>query len=486
MTPFRPSPIFLPALIAAFLVLSACAPTDRYSYESIRAEYRESGASSQDSAATSSARSDASRPFAGPISLAEAIRTALARNPDNQAAVARIRQAEAALDKAESAFYPTVRLYTEYARADAPSAYLFKTIDQRKLPPNTNFNDPDELTNYESGVATRWNLFNGGRDLLKRRMAETGLSAARLDRKSVENALVASVIRAYYDALAARGFIQIAEESVQTVDKQLEIMRVRLEGGGALKSDVLSLEVRKAESEEEWVRRRNGYQLALTALANVMGVPPEPPPRLAENGRLEMTMPDAAAGLDYALANRPDLRRIRERVRQSRMGVDAARAGYLPTVDLQAQYYLDDEDAAYDLDRDNWQVALVLNWNLFTGFRTRSAVREASARLSETLAMDRKTALGLRMDVKNAYLRLSEAEARLRVTRRSVAAAEESLELVRRQFTGGAVSITRFLEAELDRNRAKIRETAARYDREKALAEIGRAIGYWAETKRLR
>jgi outer membrane protein TolC len=113
-------------------------------------------------------------------------------------------------------------------------------------------------------------------------------------------------------------------------------------------------------------------------------------------------------------------------------------------------------------------------------------VREAAAHLSETLAMDRKTDLGLRMDVKNAYLRLSEAEARLQVTRRGVAAAEESLELVRRQFTGGAVPITRFLEAELDRNRAKTRETAARYDREKALADIGRAIGFWAETDELR
>lgn len=483
---FRTSPFFLPAVIAALLVLSACAANDRYSYESIRAEYREFGASRKNSAATSPAKTDASRPIAGPVSLAEAIRTALERNPDNQAAAARIRQAEAALDAAESAFYPTIRFYTEYTQADAPSAYLFKTIDQRELPPNTNFNDPDELTNFESGLAAQWNLFNGGRDILRRQMAQTGLSAARLDRQTVENALVASVIRAYYDALAARGFIQIAEESVQTVDKQLEIMRVRLEGGGALKSDVLSLEVRKAESEEERVRRGNGHRLALNALANVMGVPPNPPPRLAQNGRLEMTMPDAAAGLDYALANRPDLRRIRERVRQSRMGVDAARAGYLPAVDLRAQYYLDDEDAAYDLDRDNWQVALVLNWNLFTGFRTRSAVREASARLSETLAMDRKTDLGLRMDVKNAYLRLSEAEARLRVTRRGVAAAEESLDLVRRQFTGGAVPITRFLEAELDRNRAKIRETAARYDREKALADIGRAIGFWAETDELR
>ncbi|MFP4308421.1 MAG: TolC family protein [Desulfococcaceae bacterium] len=485
MRPFRRSPVFLPALIAALLVLSACAADDRYTYETIRAEYPPPAASPTTAASTAN-QTSSSRATGGPLSLAEAIRTALAQNPDNQAAAARILQAEAALDAAESAFYPTLRFYTEYARADAPSAYLFKTIDQRKLPPDTNFNDPDSLTNYESGLAVQWNLFNGGRDILRRQMAQTGRSAARLDRKTVENALVASVIRAYYDALAARGFIQIAEESVQTVDKQLEIMRARLEGGGALKSDVLSLEVRKAESEEERVRRRNGYRLALNALANVMGVPPEPPPALAENGRLEMAMPDAAAGLDYALANRPDLRRIRERVRQSRMGVDAARAGYLPTVDLHAQYYLDDEDAAYDLDRDNWQVALVLNWNLFTGFRTRSAVREASARLSETLAMDRKTGLGLRTDVKNAYLRLSEAEARLQVTRRGVAAAEESLELVRRQFTGGAVPITRFLEAELDRNRAKIGETAARYDREKALADIGRAIGFWSETDKWR
>jgi outer membrane protein TolC len=484
MRPFRRSPVCLTALIAALLVLSACAADDRYNYETIRAEYPPPGASS--TAATPANQPGPSRAAGAPLSLAEAIRTALAQNPDNQAAAARIQQAEAALDAAESAFYPTIRFYTEYTRADAPSAYLFKTIDQRELPPNTNFNDPDSLTNYESGLAVQWNLFNGGGDILRRQMAQTGLFASRLDRKTVENALVASVIRAYYDVLAARGFIQIAEESVQTVDKQLEIMRVRLEGGGALKSDVLSLEVRKAESEEARVRRRNGYRLALNALANVMGVPPEPPPNLAENGRLEMTMPDAAAGLDYALANRPDLRRIRERVRQSRMGVDAARAGYLPTVDLHAKYYLDDEDAAYDLDRDNWQVALVLNWNLFTGFRTRSAVREASARLSETLALDRKTALGLRTDVKNAYLRLSEAEARLQVTRRGVAAAEESLELVRRQFTGGAVPITRFLEAELDRNRAKTRETAARYDREKALADIGRAIGFWSETDELR
>jgi outer membrane protein len=486
MTPFSRPVLSAVFLLSALALSSGCRHADPYAYDAIRAEFADAGSPMAREASEPAAPSDSPRPESGPVSLAEAIRTALANNPDNQAAAARIRQAEAALDAAESAFYPGIRFYTEYTRADAPSAYLFKTIDQRELAPNTDFNEPGRLRNFESGIAARWNLYNGGRDILNRRMAETGLSAARLDRNTVENALVASVIRAYYDALAARGFIEIAEESAETVNKQLEIMRVRLAGGAALKSDVLSLEVRQAESEEERLRRRNGHRIALNALANIMGLPPEPPPALAENGRPEMDMPDDDAGLDFALARRPDLKRIRARVRQARMGVDAARAAYLPSVDLHAKYYLDDENAAYDPDRDNWQVALVLNWDLFAGFRTRSAVREASARLSETLAMDRKADLGLRMDVKNAYLRLSEAEARLRVTRRGVAAAEESLDIVRRQYTGGAVPITRFLEAELDRNRAKIRETAARYDREKALADIGRAVGFWSDAERLR
>ena len=57
--------------------------------------------------------------------------------------------------------------------------------------------------------------------------------------------------------------------------------------------------------------------------------------------------------------------------------------------------------------------------------------------------------------------------------------AEESLDLVKKQYEGGSATVTRYLEAELDRNQARIRVIVARYDREKARAEVGRAIGYW-------
>jgi len=97
------------------------------------------------------------------------------------------------------------------------------------------------------------------------------------------------------------------------------------------------------------------------------------------------------------------------------------------------------------------------------------------------LAADRKTTLSIQLDLRTSYLKLNEARARLAVAHASVAQSEESLRLVKKLYDGGSVTITRYLDAELARNRARIRATAAHNDREKALAAVGRALGYWAE-----
>jgi len=109
----------------------------------------------------------------------------------------------------------------------------------------------------------------------------------------------------------------------------------------------------------------------------------------------------------------------------------------------------------YDRDRENWMAAIILNWDLFTGFSTRSEKGKASAELEEMLAADRKVLLNIKLDVKTSYLELEAAEARLEVTQSSVEMAEESLQLVKKQFDGGSATVTRYLEAELARNTAQ-------------------------------
>jgi outer membrane protein TolC len=473
------------------LAVMGCAASDRYQLETIRSQFAplpqapDNGAVPPPPAVFD--------PSAEPLTLARAVALAKANNPDLGMATARIARAQADLAKASAPFYPYLSVYTEYLQGDAPSAYLFKQIDQRKLPPDADFNDPGWFENWESGMRARWNLYNAGRDRLGRETALSGESLAQWTRRGVENRLIALVIQAFYDARAAREFIQTAQASVATVESQLRVMTVRFKAGGALKSDILTLEVRLAQAREDLVGSRNRYRIARAALTNLMGIDPAPALKLADTplGPETLsfpgseTVPDHAMpetlteGLAYALTHRPELTQVAERLRQTRMALDSARGGYLPRVDLEARYYLDDPGLAYDTERDNWAAAVILNWDLFSGFRTRADIGAARAAIDEALAADRKTLLEIQFDVQQAYLNLQAAQERLKVALSAVDKAEESLGLVKTQYEGGSATVTRYLEAELDRNQARIRVIAARYDQEKTRAEIGRAIGRW-------
>jgi outer membrane protein TolC len=76
---------------------------------------------------------------------------------------------------------------------------------------------------------------------------------------------------------------------------------------------------------------------------------------------------------------------------------------------------------------ENWTAGILFNWELFQGFYTRADENEARAIFEEMLLRDRKTTLAVELEVKTAYLGLTDARARLEVARQRVANAEESL-----------------------------------------------------------
>ena len=263
-------PVFL---VFTFFLLSGCASKDNYRYENIQKDYAARLPIPKNTAASNRRQPEVN--LDRPLSLADAIQMALVNNPDKQMANARINQSQALVERANAAFYPAFGFYTEYLQGDAPSAYLFKTVDQRMLLPDTNLNFPGWFENWETGVDARWNLYNGGRDTLSRKISKSGLAISNYDRLAIENRLVIAVSQTYFNCLAAQEFISITEESVASVAEQLRVMRVKFRAGGALKSDLLSLEVRLAQAREEVVRSGNRLKTLLTALANILGVSPE-------------------------------------------------------------------------------------------------------------------------------------------------------------------------------------------------------------------
>ena len=413
------------------------------------------------------------------LTMETAITTALENNPDIRMARTLIKKAEASVKKTEAAFWPRVTAFSELSAGDAPSAYLFKTIDQRELPRDIDFNDPGSFTNTEVGIMAGINLYDGGKNRLEKQLAEKKLADQTARVLQTENDRIAEVIQMFFTALKAREYILIARTSVQTVEEQLDMMTVRFRGGSVLKSDILSLKVRLAEAQKNLVESKNTFS-TLTALATLLGYTPGHSFSLSPDpdGTCVVTFPEfIEQAYALALETRPELHRAEQQIDMARTAVSLAASGYRPRVDLQARWYMDSEDFSYNTSQDNYTASLNLAWNLFDGFATRAQIAEARHELERALEARQKIRMQVYQDVKQAYLAHENAQQRLNVARSSVDMAKESLNIVKKRYDGGAETITRYLEAELDRTRAGINKAAAFYDSKTAKIEIARAIG---------
>ena len=416
----------------------------------------------------------------GPISFEELLSTARAQSPDLALTAARVAQAEAGLERARAAWWPTVGVDASYLRADAPSMYLFKTIDAGRFQNGTDFNAPGAFSNWEAGIGARMNLYNGGRDQLNEEMAEDARALALLGGDAVENGLVAALTDGWYSVRAAEEQIQTAEASIQTVTAQLNEARARHDKGSALRTDVLSLEVRLAQSEELLLRARNGRALGLAVLAQLAGLEQDTELELAGTATVPLA-PCASLEEAFALAeaSRPELEQARRRVQQAERGSRVADSAYMPRADLFARGWRDSPDLDFGSSRDNWALGVSLSWDFFDGGQRGAGVEEARARQVEARRAQQKARLAVQLDVRTAWLRVTDAEARLQVARKASDTAEETLQLVRAQYEAGAATITRYLEAELMNTESRTRRTSARYDLERAGADLARAIGHY-------
>jgi outer membrane protein TolC len=85
--------------------------------------------------------------------------------------------------------------------------------------------------------------------------------------------------------------------------------------------------------------------------------------------------------------------------------------------------------------------------------------------------------LQIDMEVKNAYLAISEAGRRLEVLRDSAAEAEETLRIVSERYAEGLAIVTELIDVEVALTNVRLRLLSARYDYYIAVAALDRAVG---------
>jgi len=417
------------------------------------------------------------------FTLAQAIDYALANNPDMQIAAERIGEAEAQLGVALSAFYPQVTARVGYESSNNPARVFAMIVAQRRFDSGSiaNINQPGFHEDFRPEITGKMSLYRGGQDFYNSEAAKLGITSAELEHSALHNALIQAVTASYYGYLAAVEAHKVAQDSINTVTGELAQTRKQYDAGTTLKSDVLSLEVQLADAQSSEIRTANGIELAQTSMATLLGMSARQAFTIAAT--TELPKPALATAfnslLDQALAQRPEVKAATTQVAISEQQLKSEQGAYLPRADAYVSYGQNGSEPGFSANRDNVTVGVAVEMDLFSGFSTQKKVSAATRKVAEAKETERKIKLAIEQEVRTAYLQLEEALARLRVAEASVAASDEALRLVNEQRRAEVVTVTRYLESEVARNKAHSNTIAARYDALSAEAALKKAIGTW-------
>lgn len=400
--------------------------------------------------------------------VSDALRYARTNAPDARIARQRMSAAFAVLEQANSAFWPAVRLHSSYTRTDNPVSVFGMALNQRSYSPSLDFNRVPDADDWNVRGVVSVPLYAGGRNKAGRAAAQAGVQAAAAEAEATRNALEFEVARTCATVAKTRRFLEAAEAGVRSYETNRWLAQTRLDGGSILRSEVLELEVRLAGAREDWVRARNGANLAVLGLKRLLGL--DRPIDLAEG------LPSLAGPGEGKVASRPELNALAARVEAAEAEVRRAEAGHRPKVEAFGQV---EHDLGWEFDGNgqSYAAGVVAQWDLWDGHRTRGKVREAQASLEAAREEYEKLRLGLDVELEQSRLQLQEADERLQVTRDAVAQAEEAARLERARFEQGLALATQLIDAETAVITARVRVAEAEADRFTAAAAVRRCHG---------
>lgn len=417
---------------------------------------------------------------AEPLSLEQAVATALKSNPGIKAADAQVESADAGVLKSNSGFLPKVTVSETWSKSDNPLMVLGMKLNQETISTSdfypTVMNNPDALANYNSRLAVTQPIFNGGKEYLGKKQARLGYEAATQDRERTRQETVFSVVKAYYGVLLANENRKVALQSLETSEANMKLAEMRFKAGTVLQSDLLRARVQYAEVKEMATRTENGVKLALANLTYVMGVSLDA--EYSVEGTL--TAKDMQADLDNLVASakaaRPDLASLGKNRENAETGVNQARTDFIPSLNLLGEVDWN-SDRFGGNDAKSWMVVAVLQWNLFDGMVTTANVRQASATASRTRALEGQMRSAVELQVRQAYYNLRASQDRIAASATSVQEAEEGFRIVQKRYEAGMTTFVDVLGAESALIRARTNALQALYDNNVAESELKLATG---------
>ncbi|OPX37394.1 MAG: hypothetical protein B1H12_04970, partial [Desulfobacteraceae bacterium 4484_190.2] len=185
--------------------------------------------------------------------------------------------------------------------------------------------------------------------------------------------------------------------------------------------------------------------------------------------------------VEQALENRPEMKLININMLQVDQEARLVKSKYYPEIGLEWEYLREGED--WDVAGDvfhqdpRWQATAMLSWTFWEWGKTHYAVKEKESRKRELMKAKLALEDSIRLEIKDAILRLDNAEENIPTTQKAIKQGEENLRVNQERYKAQVTTMTEVLDAQSLLTRARENYYIALYNYHLASAKLQRALG---------
>jgi outer membrane protein TolC len=403
-----------------------------------------------------------------PLTLNQALRTALDQNPDVHRSLLAIAQSQEDRRTAASSLMPALE-------GDALGQRIKPNLD-------TAFGSPSPL--YLNIPPYNWGIVDlqASMPLLdlslwnRWKAARSGEQSARAKAREVREQIVALVVGQYLRAQRSTEAVKAARSRVDLAQALEQLAEDQQKNGLGTRLDTLRAQVQLRNERQNLIQADTQLRTAQFGLVRLLNLDPatrvEATDSLAAPTLPQVTFQDAyRAGLDQ----RPELASLDARERAQENLKDAARSLRLPSVVASATY------GSTGLQNSTWTSTYTVNVGvrvpLFTAGRISAETARAQEEISSIQEERRSLKAQVGQEVQVAQAELGAERSEVEVAAQAVDLATEALEQARHRFSAGVSNNIEVIQAQDELARATDNRINALYRLNQSRADLARAMG---------
>jgi len=401
------------------------------------------------------------------LTLADALRRALAANPNLSASRLEIAAAQAQKDIAVSAVLPHLQATGNYLYNSVESAFDFGGRRVLLLPRN----------DWNAKLTLTQPIYAGNRDRKALSQARLGIQSAEQGTAGAEEQLLLAVVSDYLGVLEGQELLAVERRNLALTQERRTLAQNLFEAGETTRVDTL-----RAEADIKAALRRvaDAQRLRDQAESRLrLDLALEQPLAVVEPAALFPRLEDEAALVAAAERQRPEVAAAEIALATARLEVAKQRGAYFPVLSAEGDFFT--QRSAFPADRYG-QLALKLTVPIYQGGETKARIalagdrqRQAELRLEDA----RRT---VREEVRRAFIDLTSAEASLGLARDQLAASEAEYSQAADLYRAQELTTLDAEAAETSLAEARRAVATSKLDRQLAELRVWAAAGMLKQT----